>query len=344
MQDRQKLVGAMFRAPGFAAVAAATVTLMYRAGLMAWPTVPLLAAIKLPLLAGLVVGLALEAKAAFVISPGEAPSVGSRGVAAGAAVGDIADAEFADAAAVLASALIGYLAIARLGLNAVLASSLLGLAGALLLPKRAVAIYCGSFAGMAAPAAFETMPSVALSGVIAGVFYVSCKPCFPGVGGRLGAAAYAGSLGSSLLLGARLTGDELPGLGLGLGILAYAILGSALTWTVSVRLGRGAVMASAFWGAVAGAVIPALHGPVAGSLLDAAFFCGSFAGMSSAARLRNEAEAGVAGAFCGLSFILALPWLGGAGGKLGTLAFGSTLAYLGLRETVRRALSRLRKT
>jgi hypothetical protein len=328
MQDRQKLVGAMFRAPGFVAVAAATVTLMYRAGVMAWPSAPVLAAIKLPLLAGLVVGLAMEARAAFVSPSGEAPSV----------------ADLADAVAVLASALLGYLAIARLGLNAVLASSLIGLAGALLLPDRAVAIYCGSFAGMAAPAAFETVPSVALSGALAGVFYVSCKPCFTGVGGRLGAAAYAGSLGSSIILGVRLTGDELPGLGLGMGILAYAILGSALTWTVSVRLGRGAVMASAFWGAVAGAVIPALHGPAAGRLLDAAFFCGSFAGMSSAARLRNEAEAGVAGAFCGLSFILALPWLGGAGGKLGTLAFGSTLAYLGLRETIRRARALLRRT
>mgnify|MGYP000952667497 CR=1 FL=1 len=57
----------------------------------------------------------------------------------------------------------------------------------------------------------------------------------------------------------------------------------------------------------------------------------------------GEAEAGVAGAFCGLTFILAMPWLGGAGGKLGTLAFGSTLAYLGLRETVRRARARLRR-
>ncbi|HPE90435.1 MAG TPA: hypothetical protein P5298_14590 [Spirochaetia bacterium] len=336
MHDREKTAERLRRAPGFVAVSAATVTLAYRAGILAWPKAPLLAALKLPLLAGLAVGLAIEAKAAFAVRPEDRPVAATPG--GGAAADDLLD-----ALAVFAAAMLGYLAIARLGLNAVLASSFLGLAGALLLPKRAVAIYCGSFAGMAAPAAFETLASVALSGALAGAVYASCKPCFAGIGGRLGAAAYAGSLGSSLILGVRLTGDELPGLGLGLAILGYAVAGAALTWGVSVRLGRGPVLASAFWGAVAGAVIPALHGPAAGRLLDAAFFCGGFAGMSAASRLRNEAEAGVAGAFCGLTFILAMPWLGGAGGKLGTLAFGSTLAYLGLRETVRRARARLRR-
>ncbi len=333
MHDREKTSERLRRAPGFVAVSAATVTLAYRAGILAWPKAPILAALKLPLLAGLAVGLAIEAKAAFAAKPEDRPAAAKPG-------GETAD-DLRDALAVFAAAMLGYLAIARLGLNAVLASSLLGLSGALLLPKRAVAIYCGSFAGMAAPAAFETLASVALSGALAGVVYASCKPCFTGIGGRLGAAAYAGSLGSSLILGVRLTGDELPGLGLGLAILGYAVAGAALTWTVSVRLGRGPVLASAFWGAVAGAVIPALHGPAAGRLLDAAFFCGGFAGMSAASRLRNEAEAGVAGAFCGLTFILAMPMLGGAGGKLGTLAFGSTLAYLGLRETARRAYSAL---
>lgn len=64
--------------------------------------------------------------------------------------------------------------------------------------------------------------------------------------------------------------------------------------------------------------------------------------MSSAARLRNEAEAALAGILCGLAFILALPWLGGAGGKLGTLAFGSVLGYLGLRRIVALSLVRIR--
>jgi|GEM_PF-4601816 hypothetical protein len=43
----------------------------------------------------------------------------------------------------------------------------------------------------------------------------------------------------------------------------------------------------------------------AGRLFDAAFSCGSFADMSSVARLKNEGEAAVAGLFCGLAFILA---------------------------------------
>jgi len=327
---RRPIFTALARAPGFIALSAATVTLFYRSGLMAWRPAPLLAAMKLPLLVGLAVAVVAEAR----YSLRAAVDRGSAAIAA--------KADAADWLSVVVAAILGYLASARLGLGAVLVSSLLGLSGAVLMPKRAVAIYCGSFAGMAAPAAFETLGAVALSGVLAATFYVSCKPCFEGVGGRLGAAAYAGSLGSSLLLGVPLTGDALPTLGLGLGIIAYAVFGSVATRAISIRLGRGPVMASAFLGALAGALLPALHGSAAGRLFEAAFFCGSFAGMSSVARLRSEGEAAVAGLFCGLAFILALPHLGGAGGKLGTLAFGSVLAYLGLRRILKGAQALLR--
>jgi len=339
-RPRYRSLTALARAPGFLGLSAATIVLFYRAGFMAWGSIPLLAALKVPVLLGLVVALVAEARGAYgdALKAAAAPSEGT-------ARGSLFSKEdAADWLCVVAAALLGYLASARLGLSAVLVSSLLGLSGALLLPKRAVAVYCGSFAGMAAPIAFETVGSVALAGGLSGLFYVSCKPCFQGVGGRLGAAAYAGSLGSSILLGIPLTGADLPALGPGLGLVAYAALGSVATRVLSIRLGHGPVLASAFLGAVAGALLPTIHGPEAGRLFDAAFFCGSFVGMSSAARLRNEAEAALAGLFCGLAFILALPWLGGAGGKLGTLAFGAVLGYLGLRRLLAFALRLSRGT
>ncbi len=337
-------LASLARTPGFLGLSAATVVLFYRSGFLAWGSIPVLAALKLPLLLGLGIAIVAEARGAY----GDALAR-AEGALAGPGEGRariplVSRDDAIDWLCVVAAALLGYLAGARLGLGAVLVSSLLGLSGALLLPKHAVAVYCGSFAGMAAPVAFETVGSVALAGGFSGLLYVSCKPCFQGVGGRLGAAAYAGSLGASLFLGIPLIGADLPALGPGLGIVAYAALGAVATRAMSIRLGHGPVLASAFLGAVAGALLPALHGPAAGRLFDAAFFCGSFVGMSSAARLRNEAEAALAGMLCGLAFILALPWLGGAGGKLGTLAFGAVLGYLGLRRLFAFALRLARGT
>ncbi|MBP7263627.1 MAG: hypothetical protein KBB32_05585 [Spirochaetia bacterium] len=318
----------VLNAPGFLALSLATVAIFYQAGFMAWGPAPWLAALKLPVLAGLAVALAAEARASF----GGACQRGGTPVG----IGDDA----ADWLSVLASALVGYLASAELGVSNVIVSSLIGISGAILLPQRAVAIYCGSFAGMASPVAFESVGSVLLSGALSATVFVSAKPCFQGVGGRLGAAAYAGSLASSLLLGVPLLGDDIPNPGLAAGMVAYAVIGSVSTYAVSVRLGRGPVMASAFFGLLAGVLLPAIHGTQEGRLFDAAFFAGSFVGMSSLARLRHEGEAGMAGVICGLAYVVAMPWFGGAGGKLGTLAFGSVLAYLGLRSAVRGLLGK----
>jgi hypothetical protein len=101
-----------------------------------------------------------------------------------------------------------------------------------------------------------------------------------------------------------------------------AVFGGTLaTFYLNRKLGIGAVLASSLIGFL-GALIFKNQAT--------AIFCGSFAGMSDRARLPNEGAACIAGLLCGLVFIHSTPYLGGAGGKLGTIAFGTVIAYSGV--------------
>ncbi len=230
-----------------------------------------------------------------------------------------------DGVAVTGAALVTYGVSVGFGLGPVLASGFVGLAGAMLAPKRAVAIYCGSFVGMASPEAFESVAGVGLSGAVAGGLFALSERCFTGLGGRLGAVAFVGSLASALLHGAALHSQPVPAWDIGLPVVACAVAAAALTDFLNVRMGHGPVLASAFVGVAAALLLPAMHGEL-GSTLAVVAFCASFVGMSSRGRLPNAFWAAMAGLVCGVMFLFTTPWLGGAGGKLGTLAFGSTIA------------------
>ena len=64
--------------------------------------------------------------------------------------------------------------------------------------------------------------------------------------------------------------------------------------------------------------------------------CASFAGMSGKNRFPHTWLMLIAGLFSGLVFMFSLPSLGGAGGKLGTIAFGSVIALKGIMELLDR--------
>jgi hypothetical protein len=90
-------------------------------------------------------------------------------------------------------------------------------------------------------------------------------------------------------------------------------------------------MASGIVGVVAGLILPVLFPEIGGTLAVMAI-CASFVGMSSAKHFPNALPLAVAGLFLGLIFIYSMPFLGGAGGKLGTMAFGSGLAVRGFMD------------
>lgn len=94
--------------------------------------------------------------------------------------------------------------------------------------------------------------------------------------------------------------------------------------------GNGPVLASSVVGMLGGLVLPVVF-PAQGANLAVVAICASFGGMSSRERLPNAWAVLAVGVFTGVVFIFSTPHLGGAGGKLGTIAFGSVLAVSGFR-------------
>ncbi len=236
-----------------------------------------------------------------------------------------------NAAAVLFGALATFWLSVGLDLGPVLGSSLVGVVAAACLKPWAAAMFCGSFVGMASLQVYG-YPCIAIAGSIAGGVYVAARHVFGGFGGKLGTTAWAGCVFATLVTGRPLLTGAVPGWDVGLPLVAYCVAGAWGTYMLSLRCGQGPVMASGLVGLAAGLMLPALHGAQLGGTLAVGVFCASFAGMSGTHRIGRAAWMVPAGVLCALAFMYSSPYLGGGGGKLGTIAFG---AVLGLRGLVR---------
>ncbi len=88
-----------------------------------------------------------------------------------------------------------------LGLGAVVASALVGLAGGLILPRifpadgalLAVAVFCASFTGMSSSERFSAVMMI-IAGLLTGIIFVLSLTVFGGAGGKLGMTAFSASL------------------------------------------------------------------------------------------------------------------------------------------------------
>ena len=214
----------------------------------------------------------------------------------------------------------------QLGLGAVIASSLVGFGAALVFPAWGAAAFCGSFVGMLSLESFPALHQLLLAtGAAAGLFWLG-MPVFIGFGGKLGTTAFFGCIVAAWLTDAPLLEAPLPSRLMALSILFVAAISSAGAYVLSVRCKRGPVMGSALVGLFAGIVLPWLPMGMNGPLLAVVAFCASFAGMANTERMPTESHALLAGLIAGAVFVFASPSLGGAGGKLGTIAFAATLA------------------
>lgn len=92
--------------------------------------------------------------------------------------------------------------------GAVLASAAVGLAGGLLpylkpssesLKSYALAIYCGTFVGMASTSLFDEIHYIFIASAISGLFYIYTRGLLIGFGGKLGSVAFSGVLATVLL-------------------------------------------------------------------------------------------------------------------------------------------------
>jgi hypothetical protein len=212
-------------------------------------------------------------------------------------------------------------------LGAVVGASLVGIVAYFVVPKYAVPVYCGAFVGMTSNALLFTRSEVAIASVIAGIIFVLSSYVFGGFGGKLGTIAFISTIITSLILGREFIVAPIFETKTILLIILVALIATPLTYYFNVIRGHGAVLASAFVGLLGGLILPII--PEVGGTLAVVAICASFAGMSNKARCPHIWMLVVAGLFIGIIFVYSTPIFGGAGGKLGTIAFGSVMAIYG---------------
>ncbi len=241
-----------------------------------------------------------------------------------------------DILAVNGGAVAAFFISIELGHGGVIASALTGMTAAVLLPGYAPAVYCGSFVGMASTTVFSSYPSLLSASLLASLLYVAARPACGGFGGKLGTIAFAGTLLSLFLHDGSLLASEIPDRNFGLTLILFSVLGASLTYLINVILNHGPVIASALTGLLAGLALPVLLGPEEGTVIALMVFAASFAGMSSRERIVNLFHIALAGALAALLFIYTMPYAGGAGGKMGTIAFGAVIAVAGLDKILKK--------
>jgi len=237
---------------------------------------------------------------------------------------------------VLGGALLAYSLSVDVGLGAVTAAGLVGLVAALVVPNYAVPVYCGSFVGMTSARLLISHWDVAIAGGVAAVLYVLTSCAYPGFGGKLGTIAFAGSVITGLGLDREFLITEIPEPAVALVIVLCSVAAAVITYWLSITLGHGPVIASGIVGISGGLVLPAIY-PETGGTLAVMAICASFAGMSSRPQFPRWWMMLVVGLLTGLVFVNSMPLLGGAGGKLGTIAFGSCLAVRGYLDLIERS-------
>jgi hypothetical protein len=234
-------------------------------------------------------------------------------------------------ACVIVGGLVAYYLNFNLKLGAVVAAGAVGLVAGLLVKDYAVALYVGSFIGMAGKTVLPSFPQVLVAGVLAGIVYVLALAVFGGFGGKLGTIAVSGVTATALLLGTKFKPGAIPPWSWGWELLVVGVVGAVAAFYLNNNLKQGPVVGSAAVGLAAGLIALAFKtipniGPLATMTI-----CASFAGMSNTKRFSIVPMA-VVGVVVGLVYMFASPFLGGAGGKLGCMSFGSGMAVRGLMD------------
>lgn len=237
--------------------------------------------------------------------------------------------------AVMMGALVTFFIINELGIAPVVASSLVGLIGAMSSKRYHLPIYCGSFVGMSSMILYGGYQNFLFSAILAGMLFLISGSVFPGSGGKLGIIAFCGTLLYAMATGNAYAVVPLEEITAHHWIFFYLILGAATSWSLHHLTRLNAVESSAVIGLIAGLMLPMLHGTT-GSLLASVAFCGSFIGMSSPGRLVSIKHVIGAAGIAALFFIYTQTIFVGLGGKLGVIAFISIYVVNGF-EKVRTA-------
>ena len=233
--------------------------------------------------------------------------------------------------AVVAGALLSHWINVDLKLGLVVGSAIVGLLAAVLVPDYAAAAYTGSFVGMAGIKLLPGYPQLAIAAVVAGIVYILALTVFGGFGGKLGTIAASGCAFTGVCLSTEFTHPGVPAWNLGTLLVITGVVAAVVTYYLNNNRKQGPVLASAVVGLIAGVLLPVLHKD-AGAAMAVVAICASFAGMSNTKRMPSWIPMAFVGLSAALVYMFASPFIGGTGGKLGTMAFGSTMAVRGLMD------------
>lgn len=229
-----------------------------------------------------------------------------------------------------------------IGLGGVLASAVVGLLGAWTFKSYAAAIYCGSFIGMACSQIFSNPLYLLVAALISGVVFVLSVHMFVGFGGKLGFTAFIGTFLASHIFQTPLrTVDPLPG-DRYLMVFLFVILAGMATYMLQRTVDMDAVSASALVGLTFAVVYP---DPT--NVVVIAAFCATFTGMVSYNRVKSYSEMFFLSVLTGVMFIAAFSLFDGSGGKLGAIAFLTTVSGIGMMDfmrTVKRKINGYQKS
>lgn len=244
-------------------------------------------------------------------------------------------------------AAVGHLAVHVLGLTPAVAGSLAGILAGLLAHPRvghpldwAAAAYGGVFAGTGSTDVLDGSAWILLAGFLSGAVWCMTAGVWAGLGGKMG---FTGLIGNSLalvvfdfvngytppLLRFQVTGWTVDFL------IPTAVMAALTTRLLAARPGWNPVLASAAPSLLFTGTLSLLQVPGEGPL-SAAWFGGSFVGMTAPNRLPSLPWVALAATFYGAALLHLQRPLIGHGGLLGTTALISVLAALALHQLAQR--------
>jgi len=240
----------------------------------------------------------------------------------------------------IAGAALGHALMTLAGLHPALAGSLAGTACAALpvLGLRLAWVapfYVGVFAGTSAAVILHGPLWVLLAGAMAGVLWSTLAEAWAGIGGKMGLTGFM-SATTMVLLSEEVIGNHPPTLPMQVVDLGHevavplAALAAITTRWLATRWQWSGVAASALPTALVGTVLFGLENPLAGPL-TAAWYGGSFVGMTQPARLQSLFALALTAAVFGVVLLRLQSTMVGWGGVLGSTACTCVLASLGMR-------------
>lgn len=222
--------------------------------------------------------------------------------------------------------------LAKSGMSAVLASSLVGVAGSLLFKRYEIEVFTGSFVGMSS-IIFFTDFGIVLAALIASLVYLMGKNVFVGIGGKLGTSAFAGTLSVALLLNIDVYTLDIAYINTTLpfwfivSTLIASAMASMLTNQLAQRWFKGSTVLGSSVIGIMGYLLSLVLGAYSG-LFAGTIFAASFAGMSQNKALKSPQYFMIAGAITAILFLVSSTYFLGLGGKMGTSAFIGVIATM----------------